>query len=197
MAKQTVREEIPLAPRPTGGSILKRILVGRSQPSWRMEHTLLRKALALPILSSDPLSSVAYATEQIMLVLLAASAGSLHLVMPIALAIAGLLAMVVISYVQVVKGYPSGGGAYVVAKDNLGTIPALIGAAALLVDYVMTVAVSVVGGVFAIVSFAPTCRSSCRSHVWRCSCWRTSAGSERRGCCSRSRRTPSSSRSWR
>jgi amino acid transporter len=136
-------------------SLVKRILVGRSQPSWRLEHTLLPKTLALPILSSDPLSSVAYATEQIMLVLLAASAGSLHLVMPIAAAIAALLAIVVISYVQVVKGYPSGGGAYVVAKDNLGTIPALIGAGALLVDYVMTVAVSVVGGVFAIVSFAP------------------------------------------
>ena len=84
-----------------------------------------------------------------------ASAGSLHLVMPISFAIAALLAIVVASYVQVVKGYPSGGGAYVVAKDNLGTVPALVGAAALLVDYVMTVAVSVVGGVVAIVSFAP------------------------------------------
>jgi amino acid transporter len=156
MAKQTVREEVPhLVPRSSGGSILKRILVGRSQPTWRMEHTFLRKVLALPILSSDALSSVAYATEQIMLVLFAASVASLHLVMPIALAIAALLAIVVISYVQVVKGYPSGGGAYVVAKDNLGILPALVGASALLVDYVMTVAVSVVGGVFAIVSFAP------------------------------------------
>ena len=137
------------------GAILKTILLGRSQPSWHMEHTALPKLLALPILSSDPLSSVAYATEQIMVVLLAASAASLHLVIPIAIAIAILLAIVVASYVQVVKGYPSGGGAYVVAKDNLGTLPALTGAAALLVDYVMTVAVSVVAGVVAIVSFAP------------------------------------------
>jgi amino acid transporter len=136
-------------------AIVKTILLGRSQPSWRMEHTALPKVLALPILSSDALSSVAYATEQIMVVLLAVSAGSLHLVLPIAIAIAILLAIVVASYVQVVKGYPSGGGAYVVAKDNLGTLPALVGAAALLVDYVMTVAVSVVAGVVAIVSFAP------------------------------------------
>jgi amino acid transporter len=143
------------APRHSVLSLIKRVLVGRSQPTWRMEHTTLPKVLALPILSSDPLSSVAYATEQIMVVLLAVSAGSLHLVMPIAFAIAALLAIVVVSYVQVVKGYPSGGGAYVVAKDNLGTLPALIGAGALLVDYVMTVAVSVVAGVVAIVSFAP------------------------------------------
>ncbi|MDP9341364.1 MAG: APC family permease [Actinomycetota bacterium] len=142
-------------PRRSALTVVKRLLVGRSQPTWHMEHTTLPKVLALPILSSDPLSSVAYATEQIMVVLLAASAGSLHLVMPIAFAIAALLAIVVISYVQVVKGYPSGGGAYVVAKDNLGTLPALIGAGALLVDYVMTVAVSVVAGVVAIVSFAP------------------------------------------
>jgi amino acid transporter len=120
-----------------------------------MEHTLLPKALALPIFSSDALSSVAYATEQIMLVLLIAGAGSTHLVMPIAVAIAILLAVVVASYLQVCKGYPSGGGAYIVAKDNLGTLPALIGAAALLVDYVLTVAVSVVAGVLAIVAFVP------------------------------------------
>jgi amino acid transporter len=120
-----------------------------------MEHTLLPKVLALPIFSSDALSSVAYATEQIMLVLLIASAGARHLVMPIALAIAALLAIVVASYLQVCKGYPSGGGAYIVAKDNLGTLPALVGAAALLVDYVLTVAVSVVAGVLAIVAFVP------------------------------------------
>ncbi len=143
-------------PGRTRTAIFKTILLGRSQPSWYTEHSTLPKILALPILSSDPLSSVAYATEQIMLVLFVASAGSFHLIMPIALAIAALLAIVVASYVQVVKGYPSGGGAYVVAKDNLGVVPALVGAAALLVDYVMTVAVSVVGGVVAIVSFAPS-----------------------------------------
>ncbi len=143
-------------PGRTPGAIVKTILVGRTRPSWQLAHTTLPKVLALPILSSDPLSSVAYATEQIMLVLLAASAGSIGRVMPVAITIAVLLVIVIASYVQVVKGYPSGGGAYVVAKDNLGTVPALIGAAALLVDYVMTVAVSVVAGVVAIVSFDPS-----------------------------------------
>ena len=143
-------------PGRTRTAIFKTILLGRSQPSWNVEHSTLPKVLALPILSSDALSSVAYATEQIMLVLLAVSAGAFHLIMPISIAIAVLLAIVVASYVQVVKGYPSGGGAYVVAKDNLGTVPALVGASALLVDYVMTVAVSVVGGVLAVVSFAPS-----------------------------------------
>ncbi len=152
-------------------AIFKTILVGRSQPSWKAEHSTLSKVLALPILSSDALSSVAYATEQIMLVLLVASAGSFHLVMPISIAIAILLAIVVASYVQVVKGYPSGGGAYVVAKDNLGTIPALVGAAALLVDYVMTVAVSVVGGWWRSCRSRrawPAPRSSCRSASSSC-----------------------------
>src|SRR5262249_49274334 len=105
---------------------------------------------------SDALSSVAYATEQIMLVALAASASARGAIMPISIAIALLLAIVVASYLQVCKGYPSGGGAYIVAKDNLGDLPALAGGAALLVDYVMTVAVSVVAGIVAIVSFAPS-----------------------------------------
>src|SRR2546423_6864410 len=153
------KQDLPLPPAPppssSPGSVVKRLLLGRSQPSWRMEHTLLPKILALPIFSSDALSSVAYATEQIMLVLLIASGGTTHLVMPIAVAIGALLAVVVASYLQVCKGYPSGGGAYIVAKDNLGTLPALVGAAALLVDYVLTVAVSVVAGVLAIVAFVP------------------------------------------
>jgi amino acid transporter len=133
---------------------LKRLLIGRRHPSSHLPHTLLPKILALPIFSSDPLSSVAYATEQIMVVLLAASATSKHLVMPIALVIAGTLAIVVISYRQTVRAYPSGGGSYIVSKDNLGTFPALVAAAALLVDYVLTVAVSVVAGVVAIVGAA-------------------------------------------
>ncbi|MFN2543698.1 MAG: APC family permease [Actinomycetota bacterium] len=133
-----------------GRDVLKRVLFGRRQPTSRMEHTLLPKVLALPIFASDALSSNAYATEQIMVVLLAASAASRNMILPIAFAIAALMAVVVASYVQICKGYPSGGGAYVVAKDNLGTLPALIGAAALLVDYILTVAVSVVAGVIAI-----------------------------------------------
>jgi amino acid transporter len=121
-----------------------------------MEHTLLPKFLALPIFSSDALSSVAYATEQIMVVLLAASAGSLYLVMPIAAAIAALMAVVIASYWQICRGYPQGGGGYVVTKDNFGTAPSLVAASALLIDFVLTVAVSVVAGVVAITSAAPS-----------------------------------------
>src|SRR5207302_1725277 len=97
-----------------------------------------------------------YATEEIMVVLLATSASSRHLILPIAIAIGLLIAIVVASYVQVCKGYPSGGGAYIVAKDNLAIAPALIAAAALLVDYILTVAVSVVAGVVAVVGAAPS-----------------------------------------
>jgi amino acid transporter len=140
--------------RPSG-SVLKRFLVGRAMASNRLEHTLLPKILALPVFSSDPMSSVAYATEEIMIVLLAASSDGKQLVFPIAIAIATLLAIVVVSYRQTVRAYPSGGGAYIVSKENLGEFPGLVAAAALLVDYVMTVVVSVVAGVYAITSAAP------------------------------------------
>ena len=133
----------------------KRVLVGRAKHSQQLEHTLLPKWIALPIFSSDPLSSNAYATEEILLVLLTASAVTLHLVMPIAAAIAILLAIVITSYRQTVRAYPSGGGAYIVSKENLGTLPGLIAAAALLVDYVLTVSVSVSAGVLAISSAFP------------------------------------------
>src|SRR6266540_3694470 len=135
--------------------LIKRVLVGRRMATHRLEHTLLPKVLALPVFSSDPLSSVAYATEEMLRVLLAASAAAFTLVMPISLAIATLLAIVVVSYRQTVRAYPSGGGAYIVAKDNLGTFAGLVAAAALLIDYVLTVSVSVVAGVFAITSAAP------------------------------------------
>src|SRR2546426_8448387 len=136
----------------TTGDLVKRLLVGRRLASHRLEHTLLPKILALPVFSSDALSSVAYATEQILVVLLAASAASAHLVMPIAFAIAALMVIVVASYRQTVRAYPSGGGAYIVSKENLGVLPGLVAAAALLTDYVLTVSVSVVAGVFAITS---------------------------------------------
>jgi len=139
----------------TGGQpVLKRVFIGRRHPSSHLPHTLLPKTLALPIFSSDALSSVAYATEQIMVVLLAASLATKHLIMPISIAIALLMAIVVISYRQTVHAYPSGGGSYIVSKDNLGTWPALVAAAALLVDYVLTVSVSIVAGVVAIVGAA-------------------------------------------
>jgi amino acid transporter len=135
---------------------MKRVLVGRAMASHRLEHTLLPKILALPVFSSDALSSVAYATGEIILVLLLASTTGQSYVMAISIAIATLMAIVVISYRQTVRAYPSGGGAYIVSKDNLGVLPGLIAAAALLVDYMMTVIVSIVAGVFAIVSAVPS-----------------------------------------
>jgi amino acid transporter len=121
-----------------------------------MEDTLLSKTLALPIFSADPLSSVAYATEAALVVLIGVSATAGHLVLPVSIAIAAVLAIVVISYTQTVQAYETSGGAYVVAKENLGTLPSLVAAAALLVDYVLTVAVSVAAGVLAITSAAPS-----------------------------------------
>jgi amino acid transporter len=140
---------------PSTFEIVKRVVVGRRLATSRLEHTLLPKLLALPVFSSDALSSVAYATEEILVVLLVASATATHLVMPIALAISALMVIVVASYRQTVRAYPYGGGAYLVTKDNLGTFPGLLAAAALLTDYLLTVAVSVVAGVFAITSAVP------------------------------------------
>ena len=134
---------------------LKRVLVGRAFASNRLEHTLLPKALALPVFASDALSSVAYATGEILVALSLVTARPDPFVMPIALAIAGLMVIVVASYRQTVRAYPSGGGAYIVSKDNLGDVPGLIAAAALMFDYMMTVVVSIVAGVFAIGSAFP------------------------------------------
>jgi amino acid transporter len=135
---------------------LKRLVVGRPRASGEMEETLLSKTLALPIFASDPLSSVAYATEAALAVLIVASATAGHLVLPISIAIAAVMAIVVLSYTQTVQAYETSGGAYIVAKDNLGTLPSLVAAAALLVDYILTVAVSVTAGVVALVSAAPS-----------------------------------------
>src|SRR5213593_920310 len=131
---------------------VKRVLVGRPRATGELEETLLSKTLALPVFASDPLSSVAYATESGMVVLVAASAAAASKILPISLVIAALLAIVVLSYRQTVRAYETSGGAYVVAKDNLGTMPSLVAAAALLVDYILTVAVSVTAGVFALTS---------------------------------------------
>ena len=131
---------------------LKRVVVGRPMASGELEETLLPKWLALPIFASDPLSSVAYATEAALVVLVTASATAAHLAFPISLAIAALLGIVVLSYRQTVLVYESSGGAYVVAKENLGRLPSLVAAAALLTDYVLTVAVSVAAGVLALTS---------------------------------------------
>ncbi|HUV05520.1 MAG TPA: APC family permease [Armatimonadota bacterium] len=137
---------------------LRRLLLGSPLPSWRAIHERLPKVLALPVFSSDAISSVAYASEEILLAL--ALAGALvitqtRLSIYIALAIITLLVMVVVSYRQTIFSYPSGGGSYIVAKENLGTYPGLIAGASLMIDYVLTVAVSVSSGVAAILSFAP------------------------------------------
>jgi amino acid transporter len=144
-------------PRPASPR-LKRVVVGRPMATGELEETLLPKWLALPIFASDPLSSVAYATEAALVVLVGASAASAHLAFPISLAIAGLLAIVLLSYRQTVRVYESSGGAYVVAKENLGRLPSLVAAAALLTDYVLTVAVSVAAGVLALTSAVTSLR---------------------------------------
>ena len=128
---------------------VKRLLVGRPLRSQQLHETLLPKWLALPVFCSDPISSVAYATEEIVLVLAAGGAAYLALAKWVAAAVAALLVIVVASYRQTCYAYPNGGGAFAVSLDNFGENAALTAAAALLVDYVMTVAVSVVSGVVA------------------------------------------------
>ena len=122
--------------------------------SGELEHTLLPKFIALPVFSSDPLSSNAYATQEILLVLGLAGTAALGLVLPIAVAVACLLGIVVTSYRQTVRAYPSGGGAYRVSSENLGKYAGLLAGSALLLDYCMTVAVSITAGVDAIISVA-------------------------------------------
>ncbi len=134
---------------------VSRALVGRPLRSDRLEETLLPKRLALPVFCSDPLSSVAYATEQILLVLGLGGLALLHLTPWIALGVVILLVIVVASYRQTCGAYPNGGGAYTVSRENLGESAALTAASALLIDYVLTVAVSVVAGVAAITSAFP------------------------------------------
>jgi amino acid transporter len=144
---------------------LKRLLVGTPLPTAQARHERLGKATALAVFASDALSSVAYATEEILLVLMMAGAVALSYSLPIGLAIAVLIAIVVTSYRQTVLAYPKGGGAYVVSKDNLGTVPGLVAAAALLIDYVLTVAVSVAAGIAALTSAVPALYGS---RVWLC-----------------------------
>ena len=134
---------------------VKRIFVGRPLATSEQEHQRLSKTIALAVFSSDAISSTAYATEEILFVT-AAGASSLELglsrLVPIAFAVAVLLAIVVTSYRQTIFAYPNGGGSYVVSRENLGENPSLVAGASLLVDYILTVAVSISAGVAAIVS---------------------------------------------
>lgn len=134
---------------------LKRLLVGLPLKTAQAAHERLSKRLALAVFSSDALSSVAYATEEILLVLAPVSLALIHFSVPISLAIVLLLTILTISYVQIIFEYPEGGGAYIVSKDNLGEWPGLTAAAALMIDYVLTVAVSVAAGIAAITSAVP------------------------------------------
>jgi amino acid transporter len=138
---------------------IKRLLVGRPLRSTQLRETLLPKTLALPVFCSDPISSVAYATEEIVLVLAAGGAAYVSMAKWVALAVTALLIVVVLSYRQTCYAYPNGGGAFAVSLENFGPRPALVAASALLVDYVMTVAVSIVSGVVAITSAVPSLRS--------------------------------------
>ena len=126
---------------------IKRLLIGSPLATAQQEQERLTKFKALAVLSSDAISSVAYATEAILITIIAAGSGNLWVTLPISFAIVGLLAIVALSYRQTIPAYPNGGGSYIVAKDNLGTLPGLIAAASLLIDYVLTVSVSISSGV--------------------------------------------------
>ncbi len=128
-------------------TLLKRILIGVPIATAGAEHERLTKFKALAVLSSDAISSVAYATEAILINLVAGGSQHLGLTLPISLVIIGLLIIVTISYRQTIPAYPNGGGSYIVAKENLGTLAGLVAAAALLIDYVLNVAVSISAGV--------------------------------------------------
>ncbi|GAB2449154.1 APC family permease [Streptomyces incanus] len=136
--------------------MLKRLVIGRAMRSEELSETLLPKRLALPIFASDPLSSVAYATQEILLVLTLGGLAYLHFTPWIGAAVVALMTVVVLSYRQVINAYPSGGGSYTVVSTNLGPSAGLVVGASLLVDYVMTVAVSVASGVDNIISALPS-----------------------------------------
>ena len=138
------------------GQFIKRVLVGKPISSAEEHRTRLSKLIALPVFASDAISSTAYATEEILLVLVLAGTSILHASLWISLAVAGLLAIVALSYQQTIHAYPSGGGSYIVSSENLGRMPGMIAAASLMIDYVMTVAVSVASGVAAVTSAFPS-----------------------------------------
>ncbi len=134
---------------------LQRLLIGKRLHTADAPHQTISKTVGLAVFASDALSSTAYATDEILFVLILAGTGHLSLSIPIAISIAVLLAIVTISYEQTIHAYPSGGGAYIVSRDNLGDFPAQIAGAALLTDYILTVAVSISSGVAQITSAFP------------------------------------------
>src|SRR5512138_26695 len=134
---------------------LKDLLIGPPIPTHKLSEKKLNKVRALAAFSPDALSSIAYANQEIYLGLLIAGSVGLSMAWPIGVAITVVLTIAAISYYQTIHAYPSGGGSYVVARSNLGTLPGLVAAAALLIDYVLTAAVSLTAGVDAIASAFP------------------------------------------
>ena len=134
---------------------IKSFLIGSPIESVKEKHERLSKVTGLAIFSSDAMSSVAYATEEILFALVLGGTALLHLAMPIAYGISALVAIVAMSYYQTIHAYPNGGGAYIVAKENLGNYPGLVAGSALLIDYVLTVTVSISAGIAAITSAFP------------------------------------------
>jgi amino acid transporter len=135
--------------------VLRRIFIGRRVATAGEIHERIGPIKGLAVFASDNISSSAYASEEIMRVVMAAGVGALALTMPLTIAIVVVLGIVVTSYQQTIRAYPNGGGSYIVASDNLGRVPGLIAAAALLTDYVLTVAVSIAAGVAALTSIYP------------------------------------------
>jgi amino acid transporter len=133
----------------------RNLLIGRPLSTADAPHQTIGKLLGLAVFSSDAMSSVAYAPQEMLLILAAAGVGAFHLSIPLAIAICGLLAILILSYEQTIHAYPGGGGAYIVARDNLGELPAQTAAAALLTDYILTVSVSISSGVAQLVSAYP------------------------------------------
>ncbi|MDH4333877.1 MAG: APC family permease [Chloroflexota bacterium] len=155
---QLIASERTVLQRSGWTALLRRFrtrLIGRPISTEHEGQERLTKLKALAVFSSDNISSSAYASEEMMRILVLAGIGSFSLVMPMTLVIAAILAVVVTSYMQTIRAYPEGASSYIVATDNLGTLPGLTAAAALLIDYVLTVAVSVSAGVAAITSIAP------------------------------------------
>ncbi|OBQ15362.1 APC family permease [Anabaena sp. AL93] len=138
---------------------IKQFFLGKSLPTSAHSEERLSNAAALAVLSSDALSSVAYATEEILLVLVTAGSGALGLSLPIAIAIIALLGIVVLSYRQTIRAYPNGGGSYIVARENLGLYPGLVAGGSLMIDYILTVTVSISAGTAALTSAIPALQS--------------------------------------
>jgi amino acid transporter len=151
----TERVLAPVGPLARLTYLVRRLLLGRRIPSSREAHERVGVVKGLAVFASDNISSSAYATEEIMRVLVLAGAGALALTMPFTIGIVAVLAVVVVSYQQTIRAYPTGGGSYTVASDNLGRLPGLVAAGALLTDYVLTVAVSIAAGVAALTSVFP------------------------------------------